>query len=293
MRLTPVALAAPLTLALVAWAPTAVGQESSSTASYEMATHGISSGQGSSASVGAAYGRVDQVGATVSVDALPALATASYGLELGAASLYAPAYFTLIGLAPSSGAPLTNVIVPLEPGVSGPFTVRFDGILASIVGPAGDNLAVVAPQHAQGPVDVTLDAPAKSVTFEAGFAYVPALLSPPQVAPGEILKLRVAGAPGSTFGVLYAEALGSGMVIEGIAGVLALDLATTHPVGVVALATATNTGSSTSEGFLQVLIPDDPSLVGRTFFLQAIGLEPSVSGPTASFTNHTSLSVED
>ncbi|MFN0206597.1 MAG: hypothetical protein ACKVS6_09840 [Planctomycetota bacterium] len=295
MAATAVAIsAAPITLGAFN-DPQSQGQGTvTTTESYSHVVYSSGSGAAQTASTGASYGRVEQIGVTTTLDGTLSLGSAAY-MALGGtipAEITAPDVFQLFMPAPNAGFAFSEVTIPIFDGMTGTLSVRFDGVLAAPQSSANpDLLKVLAPAHARGPVDVTVESVSKTVTFESGFAYVPALDIPAQIGLGQHLQMRVLGNPGSTFWVMYSESLSAPLSVDGIDGTLNIDFGSLLPAGQVVIPAELPGGATTREGFLEFNMPTNPELVGKTFFVQAATYDPNLSNSPFAFTNHMAISV--
>lgn len=289
-----VVVAAPISVAATSFVPQGQGssQPPLATSSYEHVVYSSSAIEAKGASSGASYGRVEIVGATGSPEALSNDAAVYFALA-GWALSPMPGSFELFALAPNAGFAFSDVTIPKSQGMTGNINVRFDGMLAPTQASANpDLIKVTAPTHNPGPVDVTVESDSVSVTYESGFAYIPALDAPAQVTPGQKVQIRACGNPGSSFLVLYSDALGAPASFPGVEGVLELDLTSLLALGEISVPATLPGGATTREGFLEFNMPENASLVGKTYFTQAIHLDPNSVTPI-SFTNHAVVTVKN
>jgi hypothetical protein len=289
--------AAPIALGALAGDPQSQDSGNVTTSvSYTQVVYSTGSGTSQVASTGASYGRIEEVGASISFYDALSLGSAAY-MALGGTivvDLDDPASFQLLQPAPNAGFAFTEVAVPVSDGMSGSMTVRFDGVVAALQASANpDLLKVLAPAHTTGTVDVTVESANKTVAFESGFAYVPALYAPAETGLGQHVQLRVFGSPGSMFWVFYSESLGTPASVPGVDGSLDIDLGTMLALGMVTIPVELAGGATTREGFLEFDIPKNPELAGKTFFVQAATYDPTLPNTPYAFTNHTAVSVKN
>lgn len=289
-----VVFAAPLALAVPSFVPQGQGSSTQglTTNSYEMVVYSSSAGEAQNASLGGSYGRIEEVGVTQPAEGSLSLDSASY--VAGNAWLLDPATaanFPMLSLSPNAGFAFSEVAVPISGEITGPKTVRFDGVLAAEIATVADEYTKVsAPVHTPGPVDVTVDSPTKSITFESGFAYVPALSTSSEATQGQRVQIRLFGSPGTQFHVLYSDSLGTPTSIPGIDGTLDLEVANLTALGQVAIPVTLPGGAITHEGFLEFELPKSPTTLGKTYFVQAAAVDPNAS---VAFTNHTAVTIKN
>lgn len=177
---------------------------------------------------------------------------------------------TLASISPTTGAAAGGTSVILSgSGLSGATAVSFGGIPGTVVSSSATTVAVAAPAHAAGAVDVTLNTPAGMVRLPAAFAYIgsaptAAFLVPtagPLVGGTNVSILGTGFVVGDTSVMIDGTVIPAGSVT--VYGDTLLSFVTpAHAAGTAAVTVTTSDGTTNAipSGFTYVAVPTAASL---------------------------------